>query len=260
MIELLSAPDHVAAFRFEDTISADDYARVRSEIEARLARHARIGVFVDLMQCRGISPRALLQDLRFGFALRGQFDRFARSALVTDKTWLQRSVEAAGYILPAIEVRVFSPAERTNALEWSARLPVLGSLPPALSFIETTRPDTFAFEWNGKLTRADIARVIETLRPAFEARTSIRLLARIEDIGGIAADAFLQSGLFSLKLLVLRKLERYALVGGPGWLARYAQLLRRVSGRDIRHYTRDRERDAWTWLEAQPRVAEAIHA
>lgn len=260
MLELLSAPDHVAAFRFEDTISADDYARVRSEIEARLARHARIGIYVDLMHCRGISPRALLRDVRFGFAMRYQIDRFARSSLVTDKAWLQRSVEAAAYFLPAIEVRVFSAAERTNALEWAARLPVLGSLPPALSFIETTRADTFAFEWNGKLTRADIGRVVETLRPSFESRASIRLLARIEDMGGVAADALLQSGLFSLKLLAMRKLERYAVVGGPGWLARYCQVLRRVIGRDIRHFTRDRERDAWSWLEAQPRLSEAIHA
>lgn len=260
MLELLSAPDHVAAFRFEGTISAEDYARVRAEIEARLARHARIGVHADLTQCRGISARALLRDLRFGIAMRNQFDRFARSALVTDKTWLRRGVGAAAYLLPAIEVRVFSPAEQTNALEWAARLPVLGSLPPALSFIETTRSDTFAFEWNGKLTRADVGRAIETLQPAFQSRASIRLLARIEDMGGVAADALLQSGLFSLKLLGLRKLERYAVVGGPSWLSRYCQLLRGVLGRDIRHFTRDHERDAWSWLETQPRQSEAIHA
>jgi SpoIIAA-like len=260
MLELLPAQDHVAAFRFENTITADDYARVRGEIEARLARHARVGVYADVTQCRGISPRALLRDLQFGFAKRHQIDRFARSALVTDQAWLRRIVDFSAYFLPAIEVRVFAPDEHPSALEWAARLPVVGSRPPALAFIETTRSDTFAFEWKGRLTRADIERAIETLRPAFESNASVRLLARIEDMGGVAPDALLQSGLFSLKLLGLRKLQRYAVVGGPSWLTRYIQVLRGVLARDIRHFTRDREREAWSWLEAQPRQAESVHA
>lgn len=80
----------------------------------------------------------------------------------------------------------------------------------------------------------------------------MRLLARIEHLEGIARGALFRSALLRLRLLGLRKIERYAIVGGPAWLGRYVRIARALRGIDVRHFPLDREHEAWTWLEAQP--------
>src|SRR3546814_20462267 len=47
MIEILSAPAHVAAFRLSGTVTADDYDKVIATLEAKLAAGGSIGVYVD---------------------------------------------------------------------------------------------------------------------------------------------------------------------------------------------------------------------
>jgi len=251
MLEVLPAPHHVAAFHFEKTLTVNDYAKVEAEVENRLAKHPRIGVYADLSGLRVITPRALYRDLRYSFGKFSEWDRFSRNAIVSDSRPLRAAVELVGRLVPQVELHTFTTDQRTAALAWAAELPDPASQPAALRTIATTRADTFALAWRGKLTAADMKFAMDVLKPAFESLPSVRLLLRIEDFGGVEPVGFLQSGMVALKQLAFHKLERYAVVGGPAWLARYTSVVGALTAIDIRHFKRELEQDAWAWLEAE---------
>lgn len=120
MFETLPAPPHVAAFRFSGTLDGEDYDRCIQQVEAKLADHPRIGLLCDLTGFTGLTPAALAKDLRYALTRFGEYRRFARSAIVTDKHWLGRASEFAAHFLPHSEIRTFDPGEFDAALAWAA--------------------------------------------------------------------------------------------------------------------------------------------
>ncbi len=126
MIEILPSRPHVAAFRFQGTLTGDDYDRCIAELEARLSLHERIGIYTDLAAMTGITPEAMGKDLRFALGHLGEFHRFARGAIVTGSDWLARVTRFAAMFFPHTEIRTFAPGEAEAALAWAGE-----DLPPA---------------------------------------------------------------------------------------------------------------------------------
>lgn len=119
MIEMLPAPDHVVALRFAGELTGPDFDRVAAEIEARLARHERIGVVADLTGFDGLTLEALGKDLRYNLAKLGEWKRFPREAVITDKAWVRTAVKAVDPLVPQVEVRTFDPGEMEPAVAWA---------------------------------------------------------------------------------------------------------------------------------------------
>ncbi|HKP55664.1 MAG TPA: STAS/SEC14 domain-containing protein [Polyangiales bacterium] len=249
MLDILQAPNHVAAFRLSGDVTKADYDRIVVETEAKLQSNPRIAVYTELVEPMHMTLAALYTDLRYALSKVGQWRRFARVALVTDKAWASSLMRLFGPWLPDIEARSFHSAERDHALAWAGQPQ---PRPPALRMIATSRPDTYAMVWNGRIKPEDIEQVLGVLRTEFEAHMSVRVLVRIEDMGGIEPAALLKPGLLRVKLLGRRKIERYAIVGGPSWLERYLGFAKRISNVEVRYFPLAQEADAWAWLEAQP--------
>ena len=93
---------------------------------------------------------------------------------------------------------------------------------------------------------------VNELMPAASSHDKLRLFGRIQHMGGMAAGAFTDGGLLSLKRALHDKVERYAIVGGPGWLKSNVALIRSLAKIDIRHFEPAAEAQAWEWLEARP--------
>ena len=123
MLEVLPAPDHVAAFHISGTLTAEDLGRAVSEIESRLGRHARIGVFVDMLGFEDMTAEALAKDLRYSFGKIREWHRFPREAVVTDKQWIRTLIQVVNPLVPQVEARSFAPAEREAALTWVSDIP-----------------------------------------------------------------------------------------------------------------------------------------
>ena len=124
MLEILPAPDHVAAYHFSDTLTEADYDRVVADVEAKLGRHDRIGVLVDLTGFHDLTFRAGLKDARYSLSKMGELRRFPREAVITDKQWIATLVHIASPLVPFVEIRTFSPGERETALEWASAIAV----------------------------------------------------------------------------------------------------------------------------------------
>lgn len=118
MIEILNAPDHVAAYRISGTLTVEDYDRMIEDVEARLALQKRIAIFADMTGFDDVTVRAGLKDMRYSLSKLGELRRFPRNAVVTDKGWMTFLVKAMSPLVPFVEIRVFTPEERAAALEW----------------------------------------------------------------------------------------------------------------------------------------------
>lgn len=120
MIEILSAPENVAAFRLAGTVSERDYEELIREVEGKLKSRGRIGIYVDATDYRRMTFPALRKRLRYGVKSWHKRSSFPRTALVTDKRWMSSLTRAADKLIPEIKARAFKPQDSDGALRWVA--------------------------------------------------------------------------------------------------------------------------------------------
>lgn len=256
MLEIILVPGPIVAFQASGTLSGEDYDRLTAEIDRQLATHENVALFADITKLDGLSLPAILKDLQYALGKIGELHRLERVAVVTGKPWLRAWAQLAWLLVPKSTVRTYEASQRDNALAWASE--VSSEAPRrALRWIETTRPDAYAFAWNGTITNEDIDTVFERLERELESHISVRLLARIEHMGGIRLHALLRTTFARVKALGLRKMERYAIVARSSWLERYVELANHVSPVEMRYFPLEREQDAWAWIEAEPATQEA---
>lgn len=226
-------------------------ARRTHALERQLSAHQRVAIFGDFTDLQGLTLDALLKDVRYSASKLGELKRFSRVAVVSDTPWLRAWAKLGWTLVPQATVRTFGSTERDAALAWAAELE---ATPPAhgLRWIPTTRPDAYALAWNGTISDADVDSVIEQLEHSIAAHTSVRVLMRLEHMAGVRPHALFRRALWRVKALSLHKLQRYAVVGGPTWIASFFTFVQPLTGVDVRHYPLERDAEAWTWIDAAP--------
>jgi len=120
MLEILDGPDQIGGYKLSGTLTEEDFGRVVADLEARLARHEKVGLVADLTGFHDVTVRAALKDMRYGFGKIFEWNRFPREAVITDKRWLTSLVALAGPLVPFVELRTFAPGEEAAAFAWVA--------------------------------------------------------------------------------------------------------------------------------------------
>lgn len=120
MIEVLSAPEHVAAFRLAGTVNEADYEELARTVEAKLQTRERIGIYVDATDFQRMTLPALRKRLRHGAKNWSRRERFQRAALVTDKRWMSSLTKVASKVVPRIQARSFQARDSDAAMRWVA--------------------------------------------------------------------------------------------------------------------------------------------
>lgn len=120
MIEILPAPEYVAAFRISGTLRREDYDALIPAIEAKLEYNEQIGVLADMTDFEHMTAGALLRDLAYAMSKLGEYHRFKRAAVIADKRWIENTTKLAGKLFPRIEMRVFHHGELEDAMRWVA--------------------------------------------------------------------------------------------------------------------------------------------
>jgi hypothetical protein len=253
MIERIDAPEGVLALRATGRIDERDVEQAIAIVEEALSREQLLPVFLDI-DVSGMSPGAIMRDVTYGIGKLRELHRFPRVAVVTGRDWIRRVAQVQGRLIPQIEMRVFVPAERDEAMAWiSQSLPPLKEEPPAapsVRMIETVEPDLVAFEIEGRIRADDMRLLIARFEEAMKASEKLRVLVRIVDFAGVSVDALRVEGLASIKIKGLRQISRYAIVGGPDWMKTIADGVTPFVPVQTKRFERENEDEAWTWLKA----------
>jgi|GEM_PF-3977579 len=116
MIELISAEldPRVFAITIRGPVERPDLDAVAAAFEEKLKEHKPVRVYAEVEQTASLSPAALFEDLRLGLQ---HFQDVERVAIIVDETWTALLAQFAE-LVPGLDVRRFSSAERAQAREW----------------------------------------------------------------------------------------------------------------------------------------------
>ena len=254
MYQHVTAPDHVIAMHLSDKLTGDDIKKYKGILDGKLLNHDQLSMVVDFTGLTDMNAEACVEGTKADLELLRHINRFTRFAFVSDKEWPQALIGFMSALLPTVEMRVFLPDESDEAIQWASELPkVPKSEAPAFRFLPTSRDDVLAFEIDGVISGKEMPEVIKKFEIFLEQHQKVRLLNRIKHFGGIDPAVFMQSGLLSIKLAAIQKVERYAIVGAPGWMCKVIKTVNPAfADMDMRTFPEDRESEAWAWLGAEP--------
>jgi len=248
---LPSTRDDVIAIRCGRRLTRDELDSYVDKLKAALAARDKTHLYAEIVDFSGFDTERFAELVkRSGFWFHS-LEKVGRVAIVADQGWIRWIARAESAVLPHVSYETFESSERERALAWvEGRLDAPhGS---AIKVIETDRPYVFGFEIDGHAAKAELDAVSAHFRAAMAGQAKVSFLGRIREIGGFQLSGLLTGDYFAMKREALERLERYAVVGGPGWLQTVLNTLAPLFKAEIRHFAADEEEAAWDWLGAHP--------
>src|SRR3546814_3759820 len=126
MLDMIDSADDVIALKISDKISGRELDAIMDRLDAAMARHDKVHVFVETRSIDGIEIAGLASYATRALPLFGKFGRFGRVAVVADQGWIRAATKVESAMLPHVSYRVFEPGERDEAFAW-----VTGAAPSA---------------------------------------------------------------------------------------------------------------------------------
>jgi len=255
MIEILDSPKHLVAVKISGKITAEDIEKAWEATRETLKDNERVSFFAEITENLGFTPEGLIKDMTEGVKNFGKLSKYYRAAVVTDKGWLGALVRVEGLVFSSIDFRVFEPAERDKAFAWASETPLPLPKPeePAKSihFLQTTNPNVFAYEVNGRVRSMDVKAVVNEFKPYLEKEGKVNVLAKLSDFNGFDLFAMIEDDLVKLKFKSLSKVDKYAVIGPKPWMRNLLELFYPLTSVKLRVFDKDEEAAAWEWVGAQ---------
>ncbi|HQZ27928.1 MAG: STAS/SEC14 domain-containing protein [Verrucomicrobiales bacterium] len=248
MIERIPSYETVFAIRLRGVIEKSDIQSLRSQIEAMLAVHEKIGMVIDITGLDDVTAGAIVEDLKLEASLMGKIWHFPRIAILSDKQWVGGMMTVLGKLVPRVETKAFVSGEMDAALAFASELPEKKKNPRALRFLDVDDPKIIAFEINGKPGREDIEEAVRVFDPRILGDQKFNALVRIVNYPGFHLDILTQESFFSMKLSAIKHIEKYAIVGAKRWMEIVATGMGHFTSMEIRTFDLDEETEAWAWL------------
>ena len=254
MLEILTSPKHLVAFKLSGELTADDVEKSTNALIDALKDQERISVFAEIDGSIALTLEGLLKDLVNSVSNFGMRKKIFRLAVVSGSEFYSFLLRVEGLVFSSIEMRVFSPDDRDQAFAWAGKEPEPLPKPEpskrAVHFLQTTSESVFAYEVDGRVTEKDVSEAVRELKSLFERNEKVNVLARMKNFGGFDLSALLNDDLYRVKLQSLSKVERYAVVGAPTWMRNFLELIDPAFKVKIRVFDVENENDAWEWVGA----------
>lgn len=259
MIENSTVAPGTLVLRVSGHVTREDIEKCFALLMECVRADQKTNLLVEVVGLTGFDTEALSADLKRVRDLLGKIDRFGRVAIVSDHGWVRWLSRIESALLPGISYRTYKVAERELALQWAEGKTDL-PYGKAVRIIETDRPDVVGFEIDGRISAEEIGELSRELNRIRSERPIKAVLARIRAIDGFDPSVALDPEYQRMKLGLLRELDRYAVVGAPGWVRNWIEVMQPLLRVDIRSFTTEQENAAWEWLKATPATEPSLAA
>lgn len=118
MLQMLDSAADVLALQMSHQITGADLDIVMDRLDALMAAHDPVHIFVETHEIDGIALDSLGGYMMRAMPLFGKLGQFGRVAVVADQAWIRGATRFESMILPNISYRVFEPAARNEAFAW----------------------------------------------------------------------------------------------------------------------------------------------
>lgn len=177
-----------------------------------------------------------------------------RIAVISDNEWVRTGARLESAMLPGVVYEVYDDDEADAARAWIMEQ---SDAPHEGAFRELDLGTTgiAAYELSGRLDSTESKRGVAAVRERLQDPECRRLLLIIRNWHGFDLDRLLSREVLSGKLEIANKLERYAIVGGPKWVRRYAEFTGNFVRAEIKAFDLDEQDKAIEWLEEMPAIS-----
>lgn len=205
-------------------------------------------LLIDMVSMAGFSWSAIVEELAHVPVLMRWLYSLDRIALVSDEEWIRTMARLESALLPGVSYAVYDADEVEAARAW-----VLEDSARAHAGAVAERdvgPDVAVIELTGRLDREETENGLDLVRARLVATGATRLMVVIRKWHGFDPDAALSGKVMQGQLDLLDKLDRYAVVGGPGWLRQMASTFGPLVKPEVRSFDADEEDAALAWLRS----------
>jgi SpoIIAA-like len=244
-IETLSPKAHrvtvMGPFHYEDAEGLVAFAK------ERLASGERGNLLIDVTSLADFTFAAISDQmihipsmLQFVYSL-------DRIAFISDEEWMRSAARLESMLLPGVTYQVYDDDEKDAALAWvleEEEAPHKG----AFRELDIGRADVAAFEVVGRLDGPESERGIAMVEERLDEPNCSKLMMVIRHWHGFEAELLFSPSLLSSKLKLVDKIERYAIVGGPGWVGGVAETMGKLIKPEIKAFDLDERDEALEWL------------
>lgn len=203
-------------------------------------------ILIDMVSLAGFSWSALVEELAHVPALMQWLYRLDRIALVSDEAWIRTAARLESMALPGVAYAVYDADEAEAARAW-----VLGQSDHPHSGAVQARDagtDVVVIELTGRLDRAESENALDMVRARLDMSGARKLMVVVRKWHGFDPDAALSTHVMQGKRELLGRLDRYAVVGGPGWLRQMVDTFGALVKPEMRSFEADGEAAALAWL------------
>src|SRR3546814_1717798 len=122
MLDRSDSADDVIALKISDKISGRELDAIMDRLDAAMARHDKVHIFIETRSIYGIEIAGLPSYAARTLPLFGKLDRFGRVAVVADHGLIRAAAQVESAMLHPLSYRVFKPEERDDAIAWVVRV------------------------------------------------------------------------------------------------------------------------------------------
>lgn len=245
---------HIVAVTLDGEPNEAGVQKYQRLLKRKLQEYDEIGIYVDTTMIAGMSSEAIIESTETDSRLLNYFNQISRCAFISDQEWAQVLVCLVRPLVPKLKMKVFPSSQSEAARIWTTQTSKKANIRSgAIRFLPTDQDNILAFEVNDLMSSVEMAIIVERFEHFFATYDKVCLLNRIKHFGDFHPYILIQkSGLLSMKLSTIEKVEHYASVGASDWMNKVINSVKPVlSSIDLQTFGADEEAAALAWLEAE---------
>ncbi|PHI19590.1 hypothetical protein CEQ90_11995 [Lewinellaceae bacterium SD302] len=107
--------DNLLGLAIVDKMEVADYEKFNYYVSDKVEQYGKVRLFLEIVDMKGVSLRALYEDLKTAIKHYGSIERMA---IIGDQSWLKGSVKVSDLLTPGLDMAAFGTDERARAIDW----------------------------------------------------------------------------------------------------------------------------------------------
>ena len=114
--------DHVLGVRVHENVLASDIELAMTFLKKKLRNQDHIALYAEIDGVSEVEPEVALKEIRHGLTQVMGLGKIERAAVVTNNVAIRDNESLLG-LLPTVEIKTFSEAEKEAAKSWVSQKP-----------------------------------------------------------------------------------------------------------------------------------------
>jgi hypothetical protein len=248
MITISELAPNVQQIKISGKVQSADMPHVIDLAETIAKGGKKDNLVFDIENVNAFDWSVLGEELSHLPTMMRMLTQLDRIAVIADQSWLRTAARIESALLPGVTYEVFSRDKAEQARAW-AKGEIDSPHADAVRLVDVGESSIVAFELDGRIDEDNAAMMIKDARLALEKTGARRMMARIKNWHGFDPSLLASGDIAKSKMEFIKRLDRYAIVGGPEWMDSLAETMSPAVDIDIKGFDLDEESEALEWLK-----------